>query len=99
MQIFDVAEFDFSNQRLTAAPFDDEFGCFNSQTVAQTVLSTPESCELECQRSTESKEGHDISPLSTVSLVVATFSVARLTLQTRKLWLVGVATDRHPRYL
>ena len=26
------------------------------------------------------------------------FRVARLTLQTRKLWLVGVATDRHARY-
>ena len=26
--------------------------------------------------------------------LVATFRVARLTLQTRKLWLVGVATDR-----
>ena len=25
---------------------------------------------------------------------IATFRVARLTLQTRKLWLVGVATDR-----
>ena len=26
-------------------------------------------------------------------VVVATFRVARLTVQTRKLWLVGVATD------
>ena len=30
---------------------------------------------------------------------VATFRVARLTLQARKLWLVGVATDRDARYL
>ena len=29
----------------------------------------------------------------------ATFRVARFTLQTRKLWLAGVATDRHARYL
>ena len=28
---------------------------------------------------------------------VATFRVARLTLQTRKLWLVGVAADRNAR--
>ena len=33
-----------------------------------------------------------------VVVVVATFRVARLTLQTRKLWLVGVATDRGARY-
>ena len=31
--------------------------------------------------------------------VIATFRVATLTLQTRKLWLVDVATDRHARYL
>ena len=30
--------------------------------------------------------------------IVATFTVARLILETRKLWLVGVATDRLPRY-
>ena len=29
----------------------------------------------------------------------ATFRVARLTLQTRKLWLIGVATNRDARYL
>ena len=32
-------------------------------------------------------------------LLIATLWVARLTLQTRKLWLVGVATDREARYL
>ena len=30
---------------------------------------------------------------------VAIFRVERLTLQARKLWFVGVATDRHARYL
>ena len=29
---------------------------------------------------------------------IATFRVARLTFQTRKLWLVGVATDRDARH-
>ena len=28
-------------------------------------------------------------------VLIATFRVARLTVQTRKLWLVGVATDRN----
>ena len=32
-------------------------------------------------------------------VVIATCRVARLTLQTRKLRLVGVATDRHARYI
>ena len=31
--------------------------------------------------------------------IVATFWVAKLTLQTRKLWLVGVATDHNARFL
>ena len=31
--------------------------------------------------------------------MIATFRVARLTLQTRKLWLVGIATLRDARYL
>ena len=33
-----------------------------------------------------------------VFFFVATFRVARLTLQTPKLWLVGVATDRGARH-
>ena len=32
------------------------------------------------------------------SVLIATFRVARLTLQTRKLWLVGVATDHNARH-
>ena len=32
-------------------------------------------------------------------VIVATFRVVKLTLQTRELWLVGVATDRNARYL
>ena len=31
-------------------------------------------------------------------IIVATFRVARFTLQTPKLWLVGVATDRDTRH-
>ena len=34
-----------------------------------------------------------------VRLLTATCRVARLTLQTRKLWLVGVATDRDARFV
>ena len=33
-----------------------------------------------------------------VARLIATFRAARLTLQTWKFWLVGVATDRPPRY-
>ena len=66
-------------------------------------FSFSRSCRVGCSSDTPTHCVHirQASSLdkAKMSKIVATFRVARVTLQTPKLWLVGVATDRGARHL
>ena len=82
--------------------------CVRSVRKVQAFLSPWAGCDKKgegCgERETKEKERERRAPLSCVGLpvsfeiLIATFRVARLTLQTPKLWLVVVATDRDARH-